>query len=191
MVPGRRGTLRAVAVQLPRHVYLAIGRVLSHPRFHPAHRRLYRMSGGRGPVSRALGVDMILVATRGRRSGAQRVVPLAAVRDGSDWVVVGTNAGKPRLPAWVLNLRADPRVAVEHRTTIAPHVAHEVDGADYERLWRLVTGAYPGFIVYRDRTPRPVPLFVLRPASASPPPPTAAPRPSPEHGSTSDHAAAS
>lgn len=163
MVPGHRVTLRAVVARLPSTVYLAIGEVLTHPRFHPIHRRLYRWTGGRGPVSRALGMDMILVIARGRRTGTERTVPLAAVRDREAWVVVGSNAGKPRAPAWIHNLRAEPEVRVEHRGRGGAYRAREVTGDEFERLWALVIAAYPGFAVYRDRTTRQVPLFVLEP----------------------------
>jgi deazaflavin-dependent oxidoreductase (nitroreductase family) len=163
MVPGRRATLRAVVDRLPSSVYLAIGEVLTHPRFHPIHRRLYRWTGGRGPVSRALGMDMILVTARGRRTGTERTVPLAAVPDRGAWVVVGSNAGKTRAPAWIHNLRADPDVRVEHRGRAGAFRAREATGDELERLWALVIGAYPGFGVYRDRTARQVPLFILEP----------------------------
>jgi deazaflavin-dependent oxidoreductase (nitroreductase family) len=163
MVPGRRATLRAVAGRLRSNVYLAIGEVLTHPRFHPVHRRLYRWTGGRGPVSRALGMDMILVTARGRRSGTERTVPLAAVRDRGAWIVVGSNAGKTRAPAWIDNLRAEPAVRVEHRGSTGSYQAREAVGDELERLWTLVIEAYPGFGVYRDRTTRLIPVFVLDP----------------------------
>ena len=156
-----------MAVQLPRSVYLAIGAVLTHPRFHPLHRRLYRATGGRGPVGRALGVDMILLGVTGRRSGVRRSVPLAAVPDGDDWVVVASNGGRDRLPGWALDLRADGRATVEHRLRRTSVVAHEAEGAAIERLWRVVADAYPGFVVYRDVAPRDVPLFVLRPVETA------------------------
>jgi F420H(2)-dependent quinone reductase len=166
MVPGRRGTLRAVADRLRSSVYLAIGEVLTHPRFHPIHRRLYRWTGGRGLVSRALGMDMILVTARGRRSGAKRTVPLAAVRDDVAWIVVGSNAGKDRAPSWTHNLRADPAIRVEHRDSNGSYQAREAVGPELERLWALVIDAYPGFGVYRAKTSRQVPLFVLEPVLA-------------------------
>ena len=153
----------AVAVRLPRRAYLAIGEVLTHPRFHPIHRRLYRWAGGRGPLSRALGVDMILVTGRGRRTGASRTVPLAAVPDGRAWIVVGSNAGKPETPGWVHNLRAHPHVRVEHRARSATYVASEPHPGDAGRLWDSLTAAYPGFAVYRSRASRQIPLFILEP----------------------------
>jgi deazaflavin-dependent oxidoreductase (nitroreductase family) len=153
-----------VAAPLPRRVYLAIGEVLTHPRFHPIHRRLYRWGGGRGPLGRALGMDMILVTTTGRKSGVARTVPLGAVRAGRDWILIASNAGKDRMPAWVHNLRADPVARVEHGGAVAPYVAHEAVGGEWTRLWAVVTAAYPGYDVYRARTDRAIPLFVLEPA---------------------------
>ena len=152
-----------MATVLPRGVYQAIGTVLTHPRFHPIHRRLYRWTGGRGPLGRALGMDMILVVMRGRRSGAERVVPLGAVRHGDAWILIASNAGKERMPAWAHNLRADGAVVVEHRGTRSGFTAHEAIGDEFDRLWRVVTAAYPGYQVYRDRTDRQIPLFVLEP----------------------------
>jgi deazaflavin-dependent oxidoreductase (nitroreductase family) len=161
MVRGPTTTLSDVAAVLPRRVYLAIGLVLTHPWFHPIHRRLYRWTDGRGPLGRALGMDMILVRMRGRRSGRERVVPLGAVRDGETWILVASNAGKDRMPAWVHNLRADAAVSVEHDGVVMPFRAREVTGDEWDRRWSLVTAAYPGYQVYRERTERPIPLFVL------------------------------
>lgn len=152
-----------MAAILPRRVYLAIGEILTHPRFHPIHRRLYHWSGGRGPISRALGMDMILVETVGRKSGTPRSIPLGAVRDGRSWILIASNAGKARMPAWVHNLRADPAVRVVHRGATAPFAAHEAIGEERDRLWPIVVAAYPGYDVYRRRTDRVIPLFVLEP----------------------------
>lgn len=150
---------------LPRRAYQLIGTVLTHPRWHPIHRWLYRVTGGRGPVSRAIGMDMILITTTGRRSGVARTVPLAVVADGPDWILIASNAGKDRMPGWVFNLRADPTVVVEHRRTRGPFVARELEGEAYDRAWDTVAAAYPGYDVYRERTDREIPLFVLEPSS--------------------------
>ena len=156
-----------MAAVLPRRVYLAIGLVLTHPRFHPIHRRLYAWTGGRGPVGRALGMDMLLVELRGRKTGQRRVVPLGGVRDGSTWILVGSTAGKDRMPAWVHNLRADPAVVIDHAGRRRRFLAREIelDSPEYRRRWALVTAAYPGYDVYRTRTERRIPLFLLEPAS--------------------------
>ena len=121
-----------------------------------------------GPVSRAIGMDMILITTTGRRSGVARTIPLAVVADGPDWILIASNAGKDRMPAWVHNLRADPRVTVEHRRTRDPFLARELEGAEYDEVWGVVTAAYPGYDVYRERTARTIPLIRLEPAPADP-----------------------
>ena len=152
-----------MATPLPRPVYQAISDVLTHPRFHPFHRRLYRWTGGRGIVGRALGMDMLLVTMRGRRTGEPRTVPLGAVADGDAWVLIGSNAGRPHTPGWVHNLRAHPAVTVEHRRTHRGYRARESDGSERDRLWAHVTRAYPGYQVYEDRTDRRIAVFVLEP----------------------------
>ena len=153
------------AASLSRRAYLVIGEVLTHPRFHPIHVRLYRWTGGRGPIGRALGLDMILVTMRGRRTRALRAVPLAAVRDGDRWVLIGSNAGKDRMPGWVFNLRDDANATVAWRGTTSAYRATEAEGPERDRLWALVVAAYPGYAVYRDRTDRPIPLVVLTPVN--------------------------
>jgi F420H(2)-dependent quinone reductase len=153
-----------MARRLPRFAYIAIGEILVNHRFARFHRWLIRRSGGRLAGGAALGLDVILVTARGRRSGALRTVPLGAVRDGDAWVVIASNAGHDRMPAWASNLRADPAVTVEARGVAAPFRAHEAVGAEADRLWPIVIDAYPGYGDYQTRTERSIPLFVLEPA---------------------------
>jgi deazaflavin-dependent oxidoreductase (nitroreductase family) len=152
-----------MASRFSRPVYLAIGAILTSRPFTRWHRWAYRRTGGRGVLARALGTDVLLVTTRGRRSGEPRTVPLVAIRDGDAWVVVGSNSGKDREPAWAHNLRADGDVQVEHRNRRRPYLAHEADPDEAARLWPRVIDAYPGYGVYRERTDRPIALFVLEP----------------------------
>jgi F420H(2)-dependent quinone reductase len=152
-----------MARRLPRFVNLAIGDIVVNHRFAGFHRWLLRRTGGRVGGS-ALGIDVILVTTRGRRSGEPRTVPLGAVRDGSTWIVVGSNAGHERAPTWALNLRADGAASVERDGVAAAFMAHEAVGPEADRLWPIVIDAYPGYGDYRNRTDRPIPLFVLEPA---------------------------
>jgi F420H(2)-dependent quinone reductase len=153
-----------MARRLPRMAYIAIGEVLVNHRFARFHRWLIRHSRGRLAGGGALGLDVILVTTRGRRTGEPRTIPLGAVRDGRAWLVIGSNAGHDRMPAWVANLRADPAVTVETSGVAAPFRAREAVGAEAERLWPIVVDAYPGYADYQTRTERTIPLFVLEPA---------------------------
>jgi len=168
MVPREAGRARyadAMVRRLPDPAYTAIAAVLTHPWFHPFHRRLYGRTGGRGVVGHALGVDMVLLGTTGRRSGRTRIVPLGAIRDGDAWVVIGSYGGRDVDPAWVLNLRADPHATVQYRGVRVAVLAHEADLTEAARLWPLVSTAYPGYQLYRKRTSRTVPLFILEPAA--------------------------
>jgi deazaflavin-dependent oxidoreductase (nitroreductase family) len=143
-------------------VYIAIGEVLVSRPVTTFNRWLLRRTGGRLGGG-GLGMDVFLVTTRGRRTGEPRTVPLGAVRDGQSWIVIGSNAGHDRAPAWALNLRANGAVTVERDGVAAPFVAHEAVGPEADRLWPVVIDAYPGYGDYRGRTDRPIPLFVLEP----------------------------
>lgn len=80
----------------------------------PIHRAVIRVSGGRlGAWNYGRdGMGMVILTTTGRRSGQPRVVPLFALADGDRWAVVASNAGDDRLPAWYLNLQANPEAGV-------------------------------------------------------------------------------
>lgn len=77
---------------------------------------------------------------------------------------MATNGGRRPLPGWCHNLRVDPDAEVlvgrERRTVMA----REATGDEYDRLWAMVTAAYPGYVLYRERIQRHVPLVVLEPA---------------------------
>ena len=109
----------------------------------------------------------ITLTTTGRRTGDARPVTLYAFDDGDDLVVVGSRGGAATDPAWVGNLRAEPRATVR-RGARAPegHVhAREVGDTDRERLWALVTRDFPMYATYQRKTKRQIPLFVLEPAA--------------------------
>ena len=106
----------------------------------------------------------ISLSTIGKRTGAARTATLYAFRDGRALVVVGSLGGAPRHPAWVHNLRAHPRAAVRRGKTDEPVVAREVtETEERDRLWQLVTAAFPLYASYQRRTRRTIPLFVLEP----------------------------
>lgn len=127
------------------------------------HVPLYRLFAGSGILGRSLGNLTIVLTTVGARSGRHRSVPLWAFRDHEAWVVVASNGGSARLPAWCLNLRANPRASVQNHARVTPVRAREAEGAEYERLWIMVTTAYRGYAAYRRWAGRPIPLVVLEP----------------------------
>lgn len=124
---------------------------------------VYRWTGGRvgGRMGKA---PILLLTTRGRKSGKRRTTPLLYVEDGERLVIVASQGGAPTHPAWFLNLRADPNVTVElgrERRTLR---AREAGDEERERYWPRVVAMYAGYARYQERTSRRIPLVVLEPA---------------------------
>jgi F420H(2)-dependent quinone reductase len=125
---------------------------------------LYRLSGGRigGRINRA---PVLLLTTTGRKSGQQRTAPVVYLADGDHFVVIGSNAGHTRVPAWSLNLKANPGAEIEvgrKRIMVRARVAEGEERAD---LWRKSNEQYAGFDDYAERTSRNISLFVLEPVA--------------------------
>jgi len=126
------------------------------------HTRLYRLTRGR-LGHQAAGLSSLLLMTRGRRSGAERTVALTYVPDGRDYVVVASNGGADRHPAWWLNLQADPHATVQVGADLVPIVARAADPDERHRLWPMLTAANPFYTRYELLTARPIPVVILRP----------------------------
>jgi deazaflavin-dependent oxidoreductase (nitroreductase family) len=127
------------------------------------HRAIYRASGGR-LMARALGCPVVLVTTTGRRSGRPHTVPVFGFPEGSGVVLVASNAGKDRHPAWFLNLQANPEADVQVGRERRRVRARAATAAERERLWPRLVGRYHGYEIYRQRTERSIPIVILEPA---------------------------
>ena len=107
------------------------------------------------------------LTTTGRKSGQPRPVTLYVWPDGDDrYVLIGSTGGGPKDPAWVLNLRAEPRCALRfsRKEPERPGRAAEVTpGKEFDRLWDLVVEAFPYYATYQRKTERRIPLFVFEP----------------------------
>jgi deazaflavin-dependent oxidoreductase (nitroreductase family) len=124
------------------------------------HRGLYRASGGR-IGGRIWGLSILLLSTTGRKSGLLRTTPLCFLPVGDALVVVASNGGMDWFPDWWLNLVAQPRATVrvgrEQRSVVARRAAPE----EHARLWAEITSIAPGYLRYRERTQREIPLVLL------------------------------
>ena len=115
-------------------------------------------AGGPGPV------PTLLLITRGRKSGEQKMLPLIYGKVADDYVIVASKGGAPAHPAWYLNLAAEPdceiRVGAQHL-----HVrARDAVGEERESLWRRLAKIYPPYDDYQARTGgREIPVVVLEP----------------------------
>ena len=126
---------------------------------------LYEGSGGtKGTTLLDTGLPVIIVTHIGNKTGAIRKTPLMRVRDGNNYILVGSKGGAPTDPVWVYNLRVNPDVEIRDETEARSMRVREVeDEAERARLWKLAIAAYPPYAEYQERTTRRIPVFVAEP----------------------------
>jgi deazaflavin-dependent oxidoreductase (nitroreductase family) len=124
---------------------------------------VYRLSRGRigGRVGKG---PVLLLTTTGRKSGEPRTAPVLYLADGERYVVINTNAGNTRVPAWSLNLRADPEAEVEVRGRRVKVRARLAEGEERDDLWRRHMQQYSGWDYYESKLDREIGVFVLEPS---------------------------
>ena len=127
---------------------------------------LYEGSGGTdGTTLRDTGLPVIVVTNRGNRTGAIRKTPLMRVKDGNNYVLVGSRGGAPTHPVWVYNLRADGNVEIQDETESYTMRVREVeDTKERTRLWDLAVAAFSPYAEYQTLTTRRIPVFLAEPA---------------------------
>lgn len=131
----------------------------------PADRVVGRLTGGRFVALGLRELPSLLLTTTGRRSGRPRTQPLLYARDGDGYVVIGSNWGQQRQPAWALNLIAEPRAAITVGGRHIPVRAQHATGEERERLLALLLAMWPAYETYRQRAgERELMVFRLTPA---------------------------
>lgn len=130
------------------------------------HHRIYTGTDGRVGHG-MIGVPTLMLRSTGRRSGETRTNSLVYANDGADHVVVASNGGADKPPAWLHNVKANPDVEVQVRRQREKGTARVVEQGDpdYERLWALVNeNNKDRYTAYQEKTDRPIPLVVVSPA---------------------------
>lgn len=130
--------------------------------FWKIHPSLYRWSGGR-LGGKIMNMPVLLLTTRGRRSGEPRTRALMYLPDGQTFVVIASFLGEPKHPDWWLNLKAEPNAEIEVGSRKIAVVAHEAEGAERQRLWTAVVKRQKDYAEYQERTSRRIPVVVLEP----------------------------
>ena len=125
---------------------------------------LMRLTKGRIHTGILGGMPCALLTTIGAKSGLERTVPLAAIRDGQNIVLIASNAGSERHPAWYHNLCAHPEATLYLNGSTGSYVAREALGEERERLWAKAAGMLVGYEIYQQRaTNRQIPVMILEP----------------------------
>lgn len=127
---------------------------------------LLRVSKGRLGNS-FLGVSVLLLTTVGRRSGDQRTMPIFFLQDGDRYVLVASNAGNSKDPAWLLNIRANPAVSIELKGIRSRMTARLANDMEHSELWPKLTAMFPKWKMMAEHSAREFPLVLLEPLEAT------------------------
>ncbi|MEV4101844.1 nitroreductase family deazaflavin-dependent oxidoreductase [Nonomuraea sp. NPDC049649] len=106
---------------------------------------------------------VLLLTTKGRKSGEPYTTPLIYQAHDGDFVVVASKGGDPADPDWYKNLAADPEVEVQVRGDRFAAHARTASDAERPELWRLMTATWPEYDEYTTKTDRKIPVVVLEP----------------------------
>jgi proline iminopeptidase len=129
--------------------------------FGDEHVRVYRETGGQVGHDWKKGSKILLLTTKGRRSGEPRTSPLIYEADGDRYVIVASKGGAPEDPGWYRNLAKEPEVELQVRDEVFPARARTAEGEERDRLWRLAAKQWPDYDEYATRTDRQIPVVVL------------------------------
>jgi F420H(2)-dependent quinone reductase len=125
----------------------------------------YEESGGqRANTLLDTGLPIIVVTTRGHRSGKVRKSPVMRVEHEGEYALVASKGGAPENPGWFHNLVAHPdEVTIQDGPMPFRVTVHEVTGSEKARWWERAVAAYPPYAEYQEKTDRQIPVFVAAP----------------------------
>lgn len=128
--------------------------------FGDSHVRLYQETKGeQGYIWND--APILLLTTKGRKSGEMRTTPLIFVANGANPAIIASKGGAPEHPAWYQNLAADPHVRVQVKADVFDAVARTAVGEERTRLWDEAVKVWPQYADYQRATDRQIPVVVL------------------------------
>lgn len=138
---------------LPRYSRLIVG----------SDKFLQRLTRGRVTIMMATGLHELVLHVPGRKTGIVRSTPLLTVPDGDGWLLVGSNWGAPKPPAWAGNLQVadDPMITYRGRTLAVD--AKYLTGPERDEKWQVAIAEWPNYQRYAERVDRELPMFRLTP----------------------------
>jgi deazaflavin-dependent oxidoreductase (nitroreductase family) len=122
----------------------------------------YEASGGQRANTLAnTGLPVVIVTTRGNKSGKIRKTPLMRVEHDGQYALVASKGGAPSHPVWYYNLVADPdAVVIQDGPEPFPVEVRQLDGDDRAQWWERAVAAYPPYAEYQEKTERTIPVFL-------------------------------
>jgi deazaflavin-dependent oxidoreductase (nitroreductase family) len=124
--------------------------------------RAYEASDGT-ELGENRGVPVVILTTRGRRTGKVRKSPLMRVEHDGRYVVIASLGGAPKHPVWYLNLLEDPRVALQDGAIVVEALARTATPEERAEWWPRAAAVWPDYDDYQARTEREIPIVILEP----------------------------
>ncbi len=106
------------------------------------------------------GRPVVLITTRGAKTGKLRKVPLMRVEHDGVYAIVASLGGAPKNPVWYYNVKADPHVQLQDGPVRRDMTAREITGDERAEWWERAVAAYPPYAEYQEKTSREIPVFV-------------------------------
>ena len=135
---------------------------------HHLDRFVYYVSRGRTSMTSLLsGAPLVMVTTKGARSGLERTLPLLCIREhktAESFALIASNWGQANHPAWYFNLKANPQATCSIAGVSKEYVAHVAQGEEYDSFWQSAMNTYLGYPTYKKRAGnRHIPILILTP----------------------------
>jgi deazaflavin-dependent oxidoreductase (nitroreductase family) len=123
---------------------------------------LYRLTSGAigGQMS---GLKVLLLTTTGRKTGQRRTTPLGYFKQEGNFVLIASNGGADRNPAWFYNLQSNPQVAIQIGNKQMAAQAEQASSEKRKQLWTELVKMAPAYAQYTQRTKREIPMVIVQP----------------------------
>lgn len=125
------------------------------------HVETIEATGGTPSLEILGGAPVVLLTTRGAKTGAVRKSPLMRVEHGGQYAAIASKGGAPKHPSWYFNLKADPEAVLQDGAEAFDVVAAEIEGEERELWFQRGVEAYPPYAEYQKKTDRLIPVFLL------------------------------
>ena len=129
--------------------------------FGQEHVERYRATDGEEGHDWERGSSVLLLTTRGNKTGEQRTTPLIYGRSGDDYLIVASKGGADDPPAWYLNIEANPEVEVQVKADRFRARARVAGPGEKPEMWKTMTAEWPAYDEYQEKTDREIPVVVL------------------------------
>ena len=127
----------------------------------PKHVEVYLETDGEVGHEWRNDTSVLILTTKGRKSGEERLNALIYGMAGDDPMIVASKGGNPQHPAWYLNLRDNPNVEVQIRGDKFDATARDATPEERPELWKQMVQEWPDYDNYQQRTDREIPIVIL------------------------------